>query len=60
MALLTYLGFLVGSRKLPELFQQASETIRKFTKEARFKSRRLVEKNPQLGRSVARLQPRRK
>lgn len=48
----------MGSRKLPELFQQDSETIRKFTKEAGFELHWLVEKNPQLGRSITRLPPR--
>lgn len=37
MALQTNLDFLVGSRKLLEVFQQAGDTIRKFTKEADFK-----------------------
>lgn len=37
MALQTNLNFSVGSRKLLEVFQQAGDTIRKFTKEADFK-----------------------
>ena len=55
MALLTNLGFSVGSRKLLRDFQQASEAIRKFIKGARFNLYRLAGKSPQVGRSIMRL-----
>lgn len=55
MALLTDLGFWVGSRKLLHDFQQASEAIRKFLTEADFNLYPPAGKSPQVGRSIMKL-----